>query len=112
MIGTDTVAERIWNTSPGQPGPERMLHAYLLDGNADTFASVPHHERTNRIRSEISRFLPGLDSQIVTSYAKVWHKDPSPVEPSRLHSSTNYNGSSQPPAAPITDCTSPANIPR
>jgi hypothetical protein len=29
MIGTDTMAERIWNISPGQPGPEDMLHAYL-----------------------------------------------------------------------------------
>ena len=76
MIGTDTLAERIWNTSPGQPGPERMLHAYLLDDHAEVLASVPSQERVNRIRAEISRFLPGLEPHIVASYAKVWREDP------------------------------------
>lgn len=76
MIGTDTTAERIWNTSSGQPGPEHMLHAYLFDDNAETLASVPPQERVKRIQTEISRFLPGLDSHIVASYVKVWREDP------------------------------------
>ena len=56
--------------------PERMLHAYLLGDHAEVLASVPPQERVNRSRAEISRFLPGLDSHIVASYAKVWREDP------------------------------------
>jgi monoamine oxidase len=76
MIGTDTIAERIWNTSPGQPGPERMLHAYLLDNNAESLASAPYPDRANQIQAAISHFLPDLDSQIVASHVKVWREDP------------------------------------
>ncbi|MDQ4009444.1 MAG: FAD-dependent oxidoreductase [Actinomycetota bacterium] len=76
MIGTDTLVERIWNTSVGQPGPQGMLHAYLIGDNAETLASVPHQERNTRIRAEISRFLPGLSSQVVASHVKVWREDP------------------------------------
>ncbi|MDQ4102980.1 MAG: FAD-dependent oxidoreductase, partial [Actinomycetota bacterium] len=47
MIGTDTLAERVWNTSPGQPGPEGMLHAYLLGDNAHALESVPHQARAD-----------------------------------------------------------------
>lgn len=76
MIGTDTAAERIWNTSPGQPGSEGMLHAYLLGPHAEALASVPNPDRINRIEAEIARFLPGLNPHIVASYAKVWREDP------------------------------------
>lgn len=76
MIGTDTLAERMWNTTPGQPGPEAMLHAYLIGHNAETLKSVPFQERDNRIQAEVSRFLPGLSSQIVASHVKVWSEDP------------------------------------
>ena len=76
MIGTDTAAERIWNTRPGQLGSEGMLHAYLLDNNAEALASIPYVDRANRIEAEIFRFLPGLASQVVASYVKVWREDP------------------------------------
>jgi hypothetical protein len=41
MIGTDTVTERVWNTSPGQPGPQGKLHAYLLGNHADILEAMP-----------------------------------------------------------------------
>jgi monoamine oxidase len=75
MIGTDTPAERIWNTSPGQPGPQGMLHAYLIDGNARALERVADSERVSRIQTEIARFLPGLDTDIVASYVKAWRED-------------------------------------
>ena len=53
-----------------------MLHAYLLDNNAEALASIPYEDRANRIKAEISRFLPGLDSQVIASYVKVWREDP------------------------------------
>ena len=48
MIGTDTLAERVWNTSPGQPGPEGMLHAYLLGDNAHAWSLF----RTRLVQTE------------------------------------------------------------
>lgn len=63
MIGTDTLAERIWNTSPGQPGPERMLPAYLFGDHAEVLAAVPDQERVNRIDLRSLGSYPGLDSQ-------------------------------------------------
>jgi hypothetical protein len=45
MIGTDTVAERIWNLNPLQPDPTMgMLQSYLADENALSFARIPPNE--------------------------------------------------------------------
>jgi monoamine oxidase len=75
LIGTDTPAERIWNTSPGQPGPQGMLHSYLIAGNATALARIADSERVSRIQTEIARFLPSFDTDIVASYVKVWRED-------------------------------------
>jgi monoamine oxidase len=78
MVGTDTVVERVWNTSLLQPDPTMgMLHSYMFDDHAVAFASLDRHERARKWRSAISRFLPGLrEREVVATYAKVWQDDP------------------------------------
>lgn len=78
MVGTDTVVERVWNTSLLQPDPRMgMLHSYMFDDHAVAFASLDRRERARKWRRAISRFLPGLqDREVVATYAKVWQDDP------------------------------------
>jgi monoamine oxidase len=78
MVGTDTVVERVWNTSLLQPDPRMgMLHSYMFDDHAVAFASLDRHERARKWQRAISRFLPGLrDREVVGTYAKVWQDDP------------------------------------
>lgn len=78
MVGTDTVVERVWNTSLLQPDPRMgMLQSYMLDDHAVTFASLDRHQRAGTWRRAISRFLPGLrDREVVATYDKVWQDDP------------------------------------
>jgi len=77
MIGTDTPAERIWNTSLLQPSATMgMLHSYMIDAQALDFAATPPDQRVNKWRQTISRFLPALDGQIAATYIKVWQDDP------------------------------------
>jgi len=74
LVGTDTAAERIWDISPGQPGPLGMICAYQMGGSAGLRAMRPR-QRVKYIREEILRFLPGLAENIVASYSKVWAED-------------------------------------
>jgi monoamine oxidase len=78
MVGTDTVVERVWNTSLLQPDPGMgMLHSYMIDDHAVAFASLDPNDRAKTWRRAISRFLPGLrDREVVATYAKVWQDDP------------------------------------
>jgi monoamine oxidase len=78
MVGTDTVAERVWNTSLLQPDPTMgMLHSYMIDDHAVAFASLDRHERAKKWRRAISQFLPGLrEQEVVSTYSKVWDDDP------------------------------------
>lgn len=77
MIGTDTSAERIWNTSQLQPDPVMgMLQSYMLDENALAFAQIAPHARTAAWIKRIAEFVPELPKQVVASYSKVWHEDP------------------------------------
>ena len=76
MIGTDTRAERIWNTSATQAGPEGMLQAYLFADNAEALRAVPSRRRVKAITTEMETVLPGISRQVVASYVKLWAEDP------------------------------------
>jgi monoamine oxidase len=77
MVGTDTPAERIWNTSQLQPDPVMgMLQTYMFDENALAFARIAPEQRVSASMQTVTKFLPGLADQVVASYYKVWHEDP------------------------------------
>jgi monoamine oxidase len=78
MVGTDSVVERVWNTSHLQPDPTMgMLQSYMIDDHAMAFASLDPHQRATKWRRAISRFLPGLrEQEVVATYSKVWQDDP------------------------------------
>lgn len=77
MIGTDTSADRIWNTSVLQPDPQRgMLHAYMADRQAIDFARIPARDRLGHSLRTVSQFLPQLPAEVEASYVKVWSEDP------------------------------------
>jgi monoamine oxidase len=78
MVGTDTVVERLWNTSLLQPDRTMgMLHSYMFDDHAMAFGSLHPHQRAAKWRGAIAQFLPGLRArEVVATYAKVWHDDP------------------------------------
>jgi monoamine oxidase len=77
MVGTDTPAERIWNTSHLQPNATLgMLQSYMFDENALIFSRLDPHDRAAVWTRLIERFLPGLRNQVVETYQKAWHEDP------------------------------------
>jgi monoamine oxidase len=78
MVGTDTVAGRLWNTSALQPDRTMgMLQSYMFDDQATAFASLHPDQRATKWRRTISQSLPGLrEREVVASYAKVWQDDP------------------------------------
>jgi monoamine oxidase len=77
MIGTDTSAERIWNTSQHQPDSGMgMLQSYMFDENALAFSRIAPKERVAAWTRLIARFLPDLKNQVAAAYYKVWHEDP------------------------------------
>jgi monoamine oxidase len=77
MVGTDTSAGRIWNTSVLQPDPQRgMLHSYMVDRQAIEFARIPAQDRVGRCLQTVSQFLPQLPTEMEASYVKVWSEDP------------------------------------
>lgn len=77
MIGTDTPAERIWNTSDLQPDPVMgMVQSYMFNENALAFSRIPPQERVSTWTRRLAEFVPDLPQQVVASYYKVWHEDP------------------------------------
>jgi monoamine oxidase len=77
MVGTDTPAERIWNTSQLQPDPVMgMLQSYMFDENALAFSRIAPNERVSAWIQRIAQFIPDLPNQVAASYYKVWHEDP------------------------------------
>lgn len=77
MVGTDTPAERIWNTSQLQPDPVMgMLQSYMFDENAHTFARIAPQEQASTWTRRLAQFLPDLPNQVAATYSKVWHEDP------------------------------------
>jgi monoamine oxidase len=78
MVGTDTIVERVWNTSLLQPDSTMgMLQSYMFDDHAMAFASLHPHERAKKWRRSISQCLPGFrEQEVIATYAKVWQDDP------------------------------------
>jgi monoamine oxidase len=77
LVGTDTFAGRIWNTSAQQADPTMgMIHAYMFDAQAREYAALPG--RVGALRRHIGeKLLPGLGSdQVVAAADKVWQEDP------------------------------------
>jgi monoamine oxidase len=77
MIGTDTAAERIWNTSQLQPDSTMgMLQSYMFDENALAFSGILPLLRSTAWKLLIAQFLPDVLTQVAAEYQKVWHEDP------------------------------------
>jgi monoamine oxidase len=77
MVGTDTVAGRVWNTSHLQPDQTLgMLQSYMFADHARAFTRVPAAERVATWQGVVSEFLPGIRDEVIAGYQKVWHEDP------------------------------------
>jgi monoamine oxidase len=77
LVGSDTFAGRIWNTSSQQADPDMgMIQSYMFDVDASAYASLP--DRVEAMRQHIHRkLLPGLtQDQVVAAAEKVWQDDP------------------------------------
>jgi monoamine oxidase len=75
LIGTDTMAGRVWNTSSQQPDPTLgMLHAYMFDTEALEFTR--HGDgRESAMRRLLGTVLPHSREQTVATFTKAWHED-------------------------------------
>jgi monoamine oxidase len=77
LVGSDTFAGRIWNTSSQQADPTMgMIQAYMFDTDASEYASLP--DRIMAMRRHIGdKLLPGLtEDEVVAAAEKVWQEDP------------------------------------
>jgi monoamine oxidase len=76
LVGTDTMAGRIWNTTSQQADPSKgMLHAYMFDTEAVEFASH-RARRAEEMQRLLGVLLPGIHDQVVATADKAWHEDP------------------------------------
>ncbi len=77
MIGTDTMAGRVWNLSALQPNPTKgMIHAYMFDVEALQFTALDPRQRVEAMTALMSSILPGLAEQTEVVQQKAWHEDP------------------------------------
>jgi monoamine oxidase len=75
LVGTDTMAGRVWNTSSQQEHPRLgMVHAYMFDTEALEFAAHGHR-RVSATYRLMRRLLPGIRGQIVGVAHKAWQED-------------------------------------
>jgi monoamine oxidase len=75
LVGTDTMAGRVWNTSSQQADPRLgMIQAYMFDTEALEFAGHGHR-RVSATRKLMGRLLPGIRGQIVGVGHKAWQED-------------------------------------
>jgi monoamine oxidase len=76
LVGTDTMAGRVWNTSSQQADPRLgMVHAYMFDTEALEFAA--HGQRRAAAMRRLMRdLLPGLRGQVTGVVHKAWQEDP------------------------------------
>jgi monoamine oxidase len=77
LVGSDSFAGRIWNTSSQQADPAMgMIQSYMFDVDASEYASLP--DRIGAMRQHIhDKLLPGLTpDQVVAAAEKVWQDDP------------------------------------
>ena len=76
LVGTDTMAGRVWNTSSQQPDPTLgMVHAYMFDTEALEFASLGRR-RVDAMEKLFHRLLPGIRGQVIGVAEKLWQEDP------------------------------------
>lgn len=78
LVGSDTYAGRIWNTSSQQPDSTMgLIQSYMIDTEAVEYAGKGP-ERIEALRQHVeSRMLPGLSrDQVVAAVEKVWQEDP------------------------------------
>jgi monoamine oxidase len=76
LVGTDTMAGRVWNTSSQQADPRLgLVHAYMFDTEALEFAGHGHR-RVDAMRRLMRHLLPGIRGQIVGVVHKTWQEDP------------------------------------
>jgi monoamine oxidase len=76
LVGTDTMAGRVWNTSSQQADPGLgMVQAYMFDTEAHEFASHGRR-RVAAMRTLFHRLLPGIRGQVVGVAHKAWQEDP------------------------------------
>jgi monoamine oxidase len=76
LVGTDTMAGRVWNTSSQQTHPRLgMVHAYMFDSEALEFAGHGHR-RVSAVSKLMRQLLPGVRGQIVGVAHKAWQEDP------------------------------------
>jgi monoamine oxidase len=76
LVGSDTMAGRVWNTSSQQTDPRLgMVHAYMLDTEALEFAGHGNR-RVSATRKLMRQLLPDLRGQIVGVAHKAWQEDP------------------------------------
>jgi monoamine oxidase len=77
LVGTDTNAGRIWNTSQLQPDKTLgMIQSYMFGAHALAFSSLPAAERFPKWRELVAEFLPGIRDEVIAEAQKVWHEDP------------------------------------
>jgi monoamine oxidase len=75
LVGTDTMAGRVWNTSSQQSDPRLgMVQAYMFDIEALEFAALGHR-RVTATRRLMRELLPGVGDQIVGVAHKAWQED-------------------------------------
>jgi monoamine oxidase len=76
LVGTDTMAGRVWSTSSQQADPDLgMVHAYMFDTEALEFASHGPR-RVAAMYALFRRLLPGIRRQVVGVAHKAWQEDP------------------------------------
>jgi monoamine oxidase len=76
LVGTDTMAGRVWNTSAQQADPTLgMVLAYMVDTEALEFASHGRR-RVHAMHKLFRRLLPGISGQVVGVAHKAWQEDP------------------------------------
>jgi monoamine oxidase len=76
LVGSDTMAGRVWNTSSQQADPQLgMVQAYMFDTEARAFAGLGDR-RVSVTRGLMRRLLPGIRDQIVGVAHKAWQEDP------------------------------------
>lgn len=76
LVGSDTKAGRVWNTSSQQADPQLgMIQAYMFDTEALEFAPLGDR-RVPVTRGLMRQLLPGIPGQIVGVAHKAWQEDP------------------------------------
>jgi monoamine oxidase len=76
LVGTDTMAGRVWNTSSQQADQRLgMVQAYMIDTEALEFARHGHR-RVPATQKLMRQLLPGIRGQIVGVAHKAWEEDP------------------------------------